>query len=375
MLEKRRIGKLCCLILVLLSIHYLALHAYSGVLKVIGTVTYRWDKLGSSLTSLKTTVLSQEYFDNFYAFVQPPANTIEKSAVLIAIRQLHLSELAENFTDFTKLEEEVQIQLTRENIRVLPGGYLFQIDLHKKDSAKFNIILIPYRKRQKNLCVFLLYIYRYLHLKSANYAIIVLEHLGNGAFNRAKLFNAGLTELGILQPTFYDSNFSGCIIFHDVDKIPENTETPYHCLGAPLQLFRVAVSLDSLHAPKGTYMSDVAEYTYYPGFLGGVTALKRREILRVNGYSNIFTGWGGEDDDFRERMRLRHIRVMENPNNLGRYYVLDHDSDQKCNTNRRAYLGTKDVARRMREDGLRQVQYTLVRHAIRPLYTLYQFML
>jgi len=40
----------------------------------------------------------------------------------------------------------------------------------------------------------------------------------------------------------------------------------------------------------------------YYGIFGGVTAFKREHFEYVNGFSNQFYGWGGEDDDMFNRL-------------------------------------------------------------------------
>ena len=39
----------------------------------------------------------------------------------------------------------------------------------------------------------------------------------------------------------------------------------------------------------------------YLNLIGGVLTLPLQHFLRVNGFSNMFWGWGGEDDDMFER--------------------------------------------------------------------------
>ena len=36
--------------------------------------------------------------------------------------------------------------------------------------------------------------------------------------------------------------------------------------------------------------------------MGGVCSLNRDNLLRINGFSNAYWGWGNEDDDFSARL-------------------------------------------------------------------------
>lgn len=36
----------------------------------------------------------------------------------------------------------------------------------------------------------------------------------------------------------------------------------------------------------------------YLGIVGGVSSIESSDFLRINGMSNLYEGWGAEDDDF-----------------------------------------------------------------------------
>ena len=55
-----------------------------------------------------------------------------------------------------------------------------------------------------------------------------------------------------------------------------------------------------------TPISAIDKFKYklpYKDIFGGVSAMSTKDFKKVNGYSNKFWGWGGEDDDMRQRIK------------------------------------------------------------------------
>ena len=42
--------------------------------------------------------------------------------------------------------------------------------------------------------------------------------------------------------------------------------------------------------------------------------------FQVNGFSNLFWGWGGEDDDMSNRIRINKLYISRYPANIARYF-------------------------------------------------------
>nr|VZI43267.1 unnamed protein product [Spirometra erinaceieuropaei] len=113
------------------------------------------------------------------------------------------------------------------------------------------------------------------------------QQAGHQAFNRAKLFNVAVKEIRKSAP---GDRLHGidCFIFHDVDKVPTSSSTVYEC-GQNVRQLATA------------FRSDNGTRWLYRGFLGAATALSWDHVEKINGASNIFYGWGGEDDDLAIR--------------------------------------------------------------------------
>lgn len=69
-----------------------------------------------------------------------------------------------------------------------------------------------------------------------------------------------------------------CFVFHDVDLLPENDKNLY-CCGADPRHLSVAVDKFDYRLP-------------YNRIMGGATAFTGRQFEAVNGFPNLYWGWG-----------------------------------------------------------------------------------
>lgn len=150
-------------------------------------------------------------------------------------------------------------------------------------------IIVPYRNRYKQLVDFKKAIKRYLEDKEIDYELIIVEQDDGTAFNRGKLLN-----VGFIRAKEYDCDY---VVFHDIDMIP--TEVDYSYSDIPLHL---AVDLTGGRGFKRVI---------FDNYFGGVTMFPVEMFEKVNGYSNLYWGWGYEDDDLMYRC-IRHGLPMNN---------------------------------------------------------------
>ncbi|ENN77797.1 beta-1,4-N-acetylgalactosaminyltransferase bre-4 isoform X3 [Dendroctonus ponderosae] len=206
-------------------------------------------------------------------------------------------------------------------------------------------IIIPFRSRGEHLLLFLQHMHPFLKKQQLDYTIFVVEQDGEGPFNRAMLMNIGYIE-GLKART-YD-----CFIFHDVDLLPEDDRNLYTCPEQPRHM-SVAVDMFNYRLP-------------YPAIFGGVSAISRAHFKLLNGFSNSFWGWGGEDDDMSNRIRHHQLYISRYPITIARYTMLTHKKDLP---NPHRY----DVLRKGQQlfdtDGLNSLKYQLLMRKEKLLYT------
>ena len=159
---------------------------------------------------------------------------------------------------------------------------------HKTQTNKIGIITIfrddESHERLKQKRIFLYLMTRMLkHM--GEYKIIVVEQSGTEKFNIGKLKNIGYD---ILRQYNFDN-----YVFTDIDLIPS-----YDLLH---KYFKITEGMNTL-AHKGT------RYNYTHNiFLGGCISCKGSVFESINGYSNNFWGWGGEDDNIGLRCIDKNI--------------------------------------------------------------------
>lgn len=156
-------------------------------------------------------------------------------------------------------------------------------------------VIVPYRDREEHLKVFVPHLCEYLTNSGIGFEIIVVEQGDSKPFNRGSLLNLG----------FLKAEKLGCdyVVFHDVDMLPRNVDYSYSSV--PLELVKKVVLDTDRRFSVGT--GDHIE----PNYFGGVTLFPVKAFEKINGYSNMYRGWGFEDDDLFRRCLERGIYVKE----------------------------------------------------------------
>jgi hypothetical protein len=147
-------------------------------------------------------------------------------------------------------------------------------------------VIVPYRNRESHLKKFTSETEKYLKSKKIDFEIIIVEQTDDKPFNRGKLLNVGYIKAKAL----------GCnyIVFHDVDMIP--IEVDYSFSEVPLHL-----------ATHFELEYEKSKNLQFDDYFGGVTMMSNSVFERVNGYSNLYWGWGFEDDDLLFRCNQKGI--------------------------------------------------------------------
>ncbi|CAK1555897.1 unnamed protein product [Leptosia nina] len=208
-------------------------------------------------------------------------------------------------------------------------------------------IIVPYRDRQQHLAIFLNHMHPFLMKQQVEYGIFIVEQEGSSDFNRAKLMNVGFVESQKQKAGGWQ-----CFIFHDIDLLPLDSRNLYSC---PKQPRHMSASIDKLHFKLP-----------YEDIFGGVSAMTLEQFTKVNGFSNKYWGWGGEDDDMFYRIKKMDYHIARYKMSIARYAMLDH---KKSAPNPKRYQLLSQTSKTFQKDGLSTLEYDLVHVVQHHLYT------
>lgn len=187
-------------------------------------------------------------------------------------------------------------------------------------------IVIPYRDRKQHLERFL------EHYQGID--IFIVEQFDQKPFNRAKLFNVWFQEYGLMYDYF---------ITHDVDMYLDFSKSDMSVYDYPVFPTHIATRCQQF----GYEMP-------YPDYFGGVTIFSREHFIQVNGFSNEFWSWGGEDDEM-----LRNVKKFYDIHRREAYFeCADHERNIDKIYHRRNVEYLKSG--RSKNDGLSQCKYTII---------------
>jgi hypothetical protein len=140
-------------------------------------------------------------------------------------------------------------------------------------------VIVPYRDRYEHLIKFKEEISYYLESRNIDYTLIIVEQDDAKLFNRGKLLNIGFKK-AVKEKCDY-------VVFHDIDLIPLKVDYSY--------------SNYPVHLATDILGKENFEREIFDSYFGGVTIFPIEDFEIVNGYSNVYWGWGFEDDDLFKR--------------------------------------------------------------------------
>ncbi|XP_062503124.1 beta-1,4-galactosyltransferase 1-like isoform X2 [Corticium candelabrum] len=237
-------------------------------------------------------------------------------------------------------------QLNAKETRMKNGGYYKPTHCHSQHKVA---IIIPYRDRYSHLLLFLHYMLPIFIRQNIEFRLYIIEQAGDCPFNRGMLFNVGVLEAS--KDETWD-----CYCFHDVDLMLEDDRCLYTCpKKGPRAL---AIALD-----KWNY-EIIHKYLF-----GGIVIMSRQQILSVNGFSNLYWGWGGEDDDLLARVEMMGMKVEREDKSVARYTTSSQDHISAPQNPVRFDL-LFDARYRVSMDGLDTTVHKVISRKEFPLYTI-----
>ena len=143
------------------------------------------------------------------------------------------------------------------------------------------VIILPLRNREENLKEYLKNMIPIFNYQNIDYKIFIIEQSDKKKFNKGKINNIGFIE------AIKDNENYNRFLFNDIDNYPLKRN-----------IIDYNTNIKGVHHLFGN-----------PKWLGGFYMTDKTTFEKINGYSNNFWGWGGEDDDLRNRIKIKKIKI------------------------------------------------------------------
>ena len=178
-------------------------------------------------------------------------------------------------------------------------------------------IIITYRDRETHLSKLLPRLQELF--EGTQYEIIVVEQLSGWKFRKNTLYNIAAEQAK-----------GETLIFHDVDHYPSDDVSYDIVDNKPTYPVRRVIFLDANDKPLDrsaiphgyqNFYADVGDHS------GGVFILSREHWNQIKGLNSMYTGWGKEDDDTRDRCRYI-LQTDWHRNNNGMFYAFHHQDNK-----------------------------------------------
>ncbi len=213
-------------------------------------------------------------------------------------------------------------------------------------AARYNkslAIIVPYRDRAEHLGKFVPHLASYFQRDKLDrhiaFSLHVVEQSGTGIFNRGRLRNCGY---------MLARDSADYVCFHDVDYLPLWAD--YSWSARPARL-----------AWHGLTLPEDPEF-----FFGAAVLFDKAAFEHVNGYPNVYWGWGFEDLELGRRCHLAGLGFDKRD---GTYLALPHshagytkagERTEEAERTRAIFLQRRShLAELMLSDGLSSLKFEL----------------
>lgn len=211
---------------------------------------------------------------------------------------------------FTKTRSEINRMFELEH-----GGHWKPENCESKSRLA---VIVPFRSestdynigREQELSLFLAKMIPLFQQQLIEFKIFIVNQLWSDNFNRARLLNIGYLEAKKEADKLGENSYD-CYLMTDVDKFPVNLNVSYHC-------------------QNKNFHGRPVHYTPNFGSYGGVAQFSGDTIEAINGFSNMYFGWGGEDQDIGYRLNNANNYAKEIIEQLiGEEFNCEHGRDYK----------------------------------------------